>query len=166
MIPYTGGFSLMGISMVNAMFAPSATAWERYVLGWIDDSQVDCINPRKDGDFTASLSAINTSGGKKAVIVPIGQTKAVVVESRRRQTYDANLSKEGALVYAVDSSIQSGFGPIRVYPSGGASDPWFANSPRAAGESVTLEGIKVEVVSATSDGDTIRVSADGVQVSR
>ncbi|MBX9767791.1 MAG: hypothetical protein K2X47_11015, partial [Bdellovibrionales bacterium] len=48
MLPYTGGFSLMGISSISAMFAPSLTAWERWVLGWVSDSQVSCVNPRKD----------------------------------------------------------------------------------------------------------------------
>lgn len=167
LVPYTGGFSLMGISSVSAMFAPSHTAWERYVLGWIDDSQVDCVNPRGSGDHTATITPINTSGGKKAVIVPVGETKAVVIESRRAVTYDANLTKEGALVYVVDSSVQSGQGPLKVYPAGGPSDPWFANSPRAVGESVTVEGVKVEVLSSSSlGGDTIRVSTDGVQVAK
>lgn len=166
-VPFTGGFSLMGISSVSAMFAPSLTAWERYVLGWIDDSQVDCINPRKDGAFTSTITPINASGGKKAAIIPVGTTKVVVVESRRSGGYDANLSKEGALVYTVDSSIQSGKGPLMIYPAGGASDPWFAQSPRATGESVSVEGVKVEVLSSSSSGgDTIRVSADKVQISK
>lgn len=167
MVPFTGGFSLMGISMVNAMFAPSLTAWERYVLGWVDDSQVDCMNPRKDGEFTSTVTPINTTGGKKAVMIPVGETKVVVVESRRRQTYDANMTKEGALVYLVDSSIQSGNGPLKIYPAGGVDDPWFANSPRAVGESVTVEGVKIEVLSSTSSGgDTVRVSADSLQVGK
>ncbi len=52
-------------------------------------------------------------------------------------------------------------------PAGGDSDPWFAKSPRAVGESVTVEGIKVEVTATSSTGgDTVRVSADGVQVVR
>lgn len=167
LVPYTGGFSLMGVSSVSAMFAPSHTAWERYVLGWIDDSQVDCVNPHSTGTHTATITPINTTGGKKAVIVPVSETKAVVVESRRASSYDANLTKEGALVYVVDSKIQSGYGPLRVYPGGGASDPWFATAPRAAGESVTVEGVTVEVLSySSSGGDTVRVSANGVQVSR
>lgn len=167
LVPYTGGFSLMGVSSVSSMFAPSHTAWERYVLGWIDDSQVDCVNPRSTGEHTATVTPINSSGGKKAVIVPVGETKAVVIESRRATTYDSNMTKEGALVYVVDSSLQSGNGPIKVYPAGGGSDPWFANSPRAVGESVTIEGVKVEVISSSpGGGDTIRVSADGIQVAK
>lgn len=166
LVPYTGGFSLMGVSSVSAMFAPSMLAWERWVLGWVDDSQVQCVNPRKDGEVTTLITPINDTGGMKAVIVPVGETKAVVIESRRQQGVDANLTKTGALVYTVDSSIQSGRGPVKVFPAGGASDSWFAQSPRAAGESVTVEGVKVEVVSSTSSGDTVRVSADKVQITK
>lgn len=166
LVPYTGGFSLMGVSSVTAMFAPSLTAWERYVLGWVQDAQVTCVNPRKDGETTTLITPLNTTGGMKAVIVPVGATKVVVIESRRAQGVDANLSKPGALVYTVDSSIQSGQGPVRVYPAGGAADPWFAQSPRAAGESVTIAGVKVEVLASSSSGDTVRVSADKVQVDR
>lgn len=165
-LPYTGGFSLMGLSSISAMFAPSMLAWERYVLGWIDDSQVTCVNPRKDGEATALLAPINTTGGMKALIVPVGQYKVVVIESRRRQNVDANLTKEGALVYSVDSSIQSGKGPIKVFPTGSEADPWFAQSPRSAGESVIVEGIKVEVLSSNSEGDTVKVSGDKIQIDK
>lgn len=166
MLPFTGGFSYMGISSLTALFAPSLTAWERWVLGWIDDSQVQCENPRSTGELTALITPLNDVGGKKAVIVPVGATKVVVVESRRQQGLDSNLSKPGALVYTVDSSIQSGYGPIKVYPAGGASDPWFAQSPRAAGESVTVNGVKVEVLSSTASGDTVRISADKIQIDK
>ncbi|MBX9769345.1 MAG: hypothetical protein K2X47_18865, partial [Bdellovibrionales bacterium] len=109
---------------------------------------------------------INDTGGMKAVIVPVGDTKVVVVESRRSQGVDTNISKAGALVYTVDSSIQSGQGPIKVFPAGGAADPWFAQSPRAAGESVSIAGVKVEVISSTAAGDTVRVSADKIQINK
>lgn len=166
LLPYTGGFSLMGLSSVPSMFAPSLTAWERWVLSWLEDSQVKCVNPRKDGKITTLITPINDVGGMKAVIVPVGTTKVVVIESRRAQGVDANLSKTGALVYTVDSSIQSGRGPLKVFPAGGSTDPWFANSPRAAGESITVEGVKVEVISSTTEGDTVRVSADEVQIDK
>lgn len=165
-LPYTGGFSYMGISSITALFAASLTAWERWVLGWIDDSQIQCENPRSSGEITAMITPLNDVGGKKAVIIPVGATKVVVVESRRQQGVDTNLSKPGALVYTVDSSIQSGYGPVKVYPAGSESDPWFAQSPRAAGESVTVNGVKVEVLSSTASGDTVRISADKIQIDK
>jgi M6 family metalloprotease-like protein len=160
-----GQFSYMGFNSTSSN-APGLTAWERWVLGWLDDSQVLCSNPRSSGVINTVLTPIGTTGGQKAVVIPISATKAVVVESRRATGLDANMVKTGALVYTVDSSIQSGYGPIKVFPKGGSSDPYSTSAPRAAGESVTVSGIKVEVISADANGDTVRISADKLWIDR
>ena len=100
--------------------------------------------------------SIERSGGLKAVIVPISPSKVVVIESRRPEGVDKNLKKSGALVYLVDSSIQSGYGPVRVYPAE-KSDPRRLESPRAVGESITVEGVTITVRSSTNDGDEVEV---------
>jgi M6 family metalloprotease-like protein len=154
-IRYTGYFSYMGVNSFTS-YSPGLTAWERYVLGWVSDSQVDCVNPLKTGQLTTLLTPIQDTGGKKAVIVPIGPTKVLVVESRRRKGIDTSIVKEGALVYVVDSSKASGNGPIQVYPLD--STYTYLQSPRAAGESVTVSNVKIEVLSSSSAGDVVRVS--------
>lgn len=154
-----GMFSYMGFNSFESN-SPGLTAWERWVLGWLDDSQVLCSNPRKEGEINTLITPIGTSGGQKAVIVPVGDTKVVVVESRRASGIDSNIAKTGALVYTVDSSIASGYGPIKVFPKGGSEDPYLAQSPRATGESVTVSGIKVEVINSDATGDTVRITAD------
>ncbi|NDA64978.1 MAG: hypothetical protein EBX50_23570, partial [Chitinophagia bacterium] len=65
-------------------------------------------------------------------------------------SFDKNIAKTGALVYIVDSSLQSGYGPVKIYPSSVSSDPRYLRAPRAVGESVTVEGITVSVTSASS----------------
>lgn len=153
---YTGYFSYMGANTFSSN-SPGLTAWERYVLGWISDSQVECANPLASGAINTFITPIGNTGGKKAVIVPIGATKVLVVESRRRSGIDANMVKEGALVYVVDSSMASGYGPIQVYPTDSKSNGYL-QATRAAGESVTVSGIKVEVLSSSSAGDSVRIS--------
>lgn len=161
----TGKYSYMGFNSFNSN-APGLTAWERYVLGWLDDSQILCTNPRTAGEVDTLITPLENSGGQKAVVIPISDTKAVVVESRRASGIDVNLAKAGALVYTVDSSIQSGYGPIQVYPKGGSSDPYMTLSTRAAGESVTVSGMKVEVISSDSTGDTVRITADKLWIDK
>jgi len=100
---------------------------------------------------------VQSAGGIKAVIVPLSRTKALVVESRRAIGLDKNIAKTGALVYIVDSSLQSGYGPVKIYPSSVSSDPRYLRAPRAVGESVTVEGITVSVTSASSAGDTVSI---------
>jgi hypothetical protein len=60
--------------------APEPLAYERWLLGWLDENQIVC---QQTGDETTTVSAIEEQGGVKAVMVPISPTSAVVVESRR-----------------------------------------------------------------------------------
>ena len=96
-------------------------------------------------------------GGSKALIIPISATKAIVIESRRAIGLDSKLIKSGALVYLVDSSIQSGMGPVKIYPVDLTSDPKFHKSPRALGESVRIEGWTIKVIAADGNGDTVLI---------
>ncbi len=151
---YTGEFSYMGFSSYESN-APSLFAYERWNLGWIDDSQIKCM---KDIKSTELISPVQTSGGVKAVIIPISRTKALVIESRRASGIDKNIAKSGALVYVVDSSIQSGQGPVKVFPSDVSSDPRYLKAPRALGESVTTEGVTVKVTKSDDSGDTVEIT--------
>lgn len=151
---YTGEFSYMGFSSYESN-APSLFAFERWNLGWIIDSQIKCV---KDAKSTELISPVQTSGGVKAVVVPISRTKAVVIESRRATGIDKNIAKSGALVYVVDSSIQSGQGPVRVFPSDIGGDPRYLKAPRALGESVTTEGVTIKVIKSDDSGDTVEIT--------
>lgn len=158
LLRFTGEYSYMGFNSFTAN-SPGLTAWERWILGWIDDEQISCINPYRDGEANIDLSPISESGGKKAIVFPISETKVVVIESRRAKGIDHNLKKEGALIYTVDSSLATGKGAIQVYPSS-QDDPRFLNSTRAVGESVTVEGVKIEVTKSELLSDSIRLSID------
>jgi M6 family metalloprotease-like protein len=147
---FVGGFSLMGFISGNA---PEYFAFERWQLGWLDDTQIVC---QVNGEQTTTLSAIETEGGVKAVMIPISNSKVVVIESRRALGYDSNLPKAGALVYTVDTSVYSGEGTLVIYPVVD-NDPYRYQSPLAAGESVTVEGVTITVLEATAQGDTVQV---------
>ena len=151
---FTGEFSYMGLSSYESN-SPSLLAFERWNLGWIEDSQIECT---KSSKLTKLISPVQVSGGTKAIIIPISKTKAVVVESRRALGIDKALSKSGALVYVVDSSIQSGLGPIKVFPSDLVNDPRYLNAPRTTGESVTVEGVTIKVVQSDATGDTVEIN--------
>jgi hypothetical protein len=107
--------------------------------------------------LTSTISPVQLADGNKAVVVPLTRTKAIVIESRRKLGIDQNLNKSGALIYLVDSSIQSGLGPIQIFPKDLANDPWYLNAPRTLGDSVTVEGVTIEVVSSDENGDTVSV---------
>ena len=112
----------------------------------------------KNSQLTKLISPVQVSGGTKAIVIPISRTKAVVIESRRAIGIDKALSKSGALVYVVDSSIQSGLGPVKVFPSDLVNDPRYLKAPRGIGESVAVEGINIKVIQSDSSGDTVEIS--------
>ena len=138
---FTRPFSLMDDI---ASEAPEYLAWERWHAGWLDDDQILCV----DGGTTATITPIEETGGVKALVVPIHDTRAVVVESRRAIGYDTALSREGAVAYVVDTAIASGYGPVQVL-----------NDRRAlrAGDSIEFEYVTITVVESTEVGDTVQV---------
>lgn len=149
---FVGEYSLMGLSSLDSN-SPGYLAWERWLLGWIDDSQIACMG---SNSISQLISPIERKGGIKAIVIPISNSKVVVVESRRAEGVDKNLKKPGALVYVVNSTIQSGFGPVRVVPAE-KSDPRRLQSTRAEGESVTVEGITITVKKSSNEGDFVEV---------
>ena len=152
LLRFSGTFGLMGDIGGRA---PEFFAFERWMLGWLDDGQIHC---QPSGETTTTLSAIAASGGStKAVMVPTSATSALVVESRRALAYDQNLVKEGALVYIVDTAKESGHGPIEVIPAL-ESDPFRDQSPLAQGESISHCGITVTNLDQGTEGDNVQVS--------
>ncbi len=149
---FVGTFDVMGMS-ANAS-SPAMFAYERWILGWLDDSQVAC---QAQADATTPIQPVGSAGGINAVMVPTGTGHVVVVESRRRGPY-SNSPKSGALVYLVDSTKSSGAGPIQVVsqlPDG--DDEYMYSAPLMEGESAVVDGVTVSVVSASSSQDVVRI---------
>lgn len=147
---FVGGFGLMGYISGSA---PEYFAFERWQLGWLDDAQIIC---QPEGEQTVTITPIETAGGVKAVMVPVSESKVVVVESRRPLGYDAALPKPGALVYIVDTAIASGEGTLIVYPQLDG-DPYRYQSPLAVGETLTVEGVTVTVTASDDQSDTVQI---------
>ena len=149
---FVGEYSLMGLSSLTTN-SPGFLAWERWLLGWIDDDQILCLQEKTT---TTLVTPVQRKSGLKAIVIPLSLTRVVVVESRRAEGVDKNLTKPGALVYVVDSAVQSGLGPVKVIPIE-PSDNRRLKSTRAQGESVTVDGVTITVKKSDADGDLIEV---------
>lgn len=149
---FVGEYSYMGLSSYESN-SPSLTAWERWLLDWLSDDQVICL---KNDSLTQELSPIEDIDGIKAIVIPISKSKVIVIESRRPIGLDSNLKKSGALIYTVDSSIESGMGAMKVFPEK-FDDPRKLQSPLSKGESIQLEGYFIEVIESNESGDLVRV---------
>lgn len=144
--------------------APELSAWTRWLLGILQDDQVDCKT-----DTAASNHWLRpvawTGDHQKAVVIPVSDHEVIVVESRRRQGYDALLGKEseGAYVYRVDTSakmyqpdtkkIVDVIAPARVKLGGG----WAMDASLKLGESVTSDGWTITVKETGAFGDVVEV---------
>ncbi len=140
-------------------------AWSRWQLGWLSESQVNCIS---EPETTVTLAPVAQPGAAVAMAaVPLNAHEMIVIESRRKLGYDAGqfyeaadtgasttfprLITEGVLVYTVDSWLRSGQLPLKVAGDGGNGQ--VAEFPvLEVGESVTLRGYTITVTA--DDGDT------------
>lgn len=157
---FVGGWDVMGLI---GGAGPQYFAWQSWKLGWTDDSQVVCR--ASAGTDTVTLKAVEYSGGTKMAVVRTGPTTAYVVESRRAVLADKGLCSTGALVYRVDSSVATGSGPIRVMDAKPDASPASGcrpldDAPYWAGQSFTdaAAGVRIEVLSAAGDSDTVRIT--------
>ena len=163
-------------SPTNLPEALEMLAWSRWQLGWLEAGDVACITAP---DVTIRLDPVAMRGqGTAMSVVPLSDTEVVVVESRRKAGYDdesrelhyANLAYEwgkgvglpieGVFVYTVDTQVPSLHLPIRVAGDNGDGvvDRWPIYTE---GETVTVRGYDISVVSSTPGGDTVRVRRRG-----
>jgi M6 family metalloprotease-like protein len=154
------GWDLMGNI---AGRAPELLAWHKWKLGWLRDRQVDCVT--EPGTTEHRIAAVERAGGTKAVVVRTGETTAYVIESRRRIGHDVDACSTGVLVYAVDSPLRSGQGPVRIVDAtpGSAETPDCRDLDVATleiGGASTLSlpgGVTIEVVRQSERFDDVRV---------
>ena len=145
-------------------------AWSRWQLGWLDESQVLCIE-EDDSSATVALTPIAQPGdGIAMAAIQLSPHEVIVIESRRSLGFDRphartqtsgwrtevpNLAAEGVLVYTVDSFVDTGELPLKIAGDSGNGqvDDFPVLQP---GESVTVRGYTITVTA--DDGDTHTVT--------
>jgi M6 family metalloprotease-like protein len=105
---HVGCWDVMG----NQQAGSEYLAWHKYKLGWLSDQSVLVA---KKTSRTALITPIDEKGGVKAVVVPINDVEAYVVEVRSRPGQPK--SETGVLCYKVSLTIANGQGPIQVIPA-------------------------------------------------
>jgi M6 family metalloprotease-like protein len=143
---FTRPYSLMDLISSTA---PGYMGYSRWILRWLDDTQVSCVRT----DTTVRLTPLATPGGSKLAIVPLSSSSALVVEVRRAIGYDSRLKSDGAVVYLVETNNgfggSYGDGPMEVLNGG---------DPLEQGDSVSHERVSFEVLVSGQSGDSIRIT--------
>jgi M6 family metalloprotease-like protein len=149
-----------GIMAMNwSLNAIEHNAWDRWLQGWLPQAQVACLSPAvlKQAATSVTLSPlVRQDGGVKAIMVPLGTSKILVLESRRNEGDDHIASaQEGVLVYTVDTSRPSLGGGYRTQRRPGSTDPNFEDAALHPGDVIAVDGVEVRVTASARDGDTV-----------
>ena len=164
------------------------SAWEQFLVGWMNDAQVHCVSPTDlEQEQRVILTPLEIYGGeRRALIIPITDSDVLVIESRRPIGYSRwRPENTGLLAYTVnpqvavqkdhidedcgndpthtkwayyifpDQEIQEAFGWCGAM--GGQFSPAIIN----VGETVSHNGVRVELVFSSDDKDFVRIKKVG-----
>ena len=148
------------------------SAWMKWLQGWLDDSQVTCIDATTINKEFYKLDEANIVGGEnEMLVIRLSDTQALIVESRRWDSrFDLPIahSRDGVIVYLVDVTRGHWQGPLRllsprditqylsqenVWPDWRVLDVIMFE-----GDSITFDGVTVEVKQTYMYGDIVSVS--------
>ena len=157
---YVGGWDMMGAIIGPA---PDFMAWNKWKLGWIRDSQVDCV--ARDGTSYHRLSPLEERGGTEMVVVRTGRYTAWIAELRRPLGVDTAICDPGVLVYRLDASIPNGDGSIRTHDAAPGSGQQGRCSELdigtlGAGETFRDGDVAIQVLRERGDEAIVKVSRD------
>ena len=144
--------------------APDLFGWEKYILNWINPSQVDCLTSVPSENVTDFLEATElASSNSKMAVIKLSDSKLLVAESRRKAGNDDLLAnEEGVLVYTVEPNLGSNNGAIKLVTMGKPSHNADGNQLMVGilreGESVVADGVKISVLKQGKSGDFISIS--------
>lgn len=145
--------------------APEILAWSRWQLGWLDDTQIECVT---GDEASVTLGPVADPGDHTAMVtVPLSDTEVIVVESRRSVGFDSGdaLAHEGVLIYTVDAAVHTGLLPIKLAGTTGNThlgyDILDGYPVLAAGERITLRGYEIAVVADDGATHTVAISRIG-----
>jgi M6 family metalloprotease-like protein len=143
--------------LMNSMSAPELLAWNRFIIGVLNDNQVRCINSGTTTHFIRPVEM--QSLDPKLIVIPTGKYKAIAIESRRGIGFDTTLqtSSEGVLIYEIDTTIPYNLSPMKIVPRIGSTDTkWRRDSALKIGDSVTVQGWKISVLESGDWGDVVK----------
>ena len=152
----------MGWLTMMTPWGGDLTTWEKWRLGFMKDSQVQCLSKGGSSTHWIAPSTVQTDESK-SIIIRVSATKAIVVETLRPAGLYYKLPKQsqGALVYEVDiTETRHGLGMKLSLPIGRTvtSNPFFmASYPLKQGESTVSNGYKITIVESGTFGDVVKV---------
>jgi M6 family metalloprotease-like protein len=133
------------------------SGWMRFVAGWLDDEKVYCQELSTLKSTEVTLVPLSVSGnGIKMVVVPISETKVLLIESRRENKFSCQMpsKRNGVLVYSYNPTLMHGEDFLKPITLEGRSNESSSNCPVVPypnpilykGQKITVDGITIEVI--------------------
>ncbi len=155
-----GPFDIMS-SIDSTVEAIEMNSWNRYLLGWLTDKQIQCQEKSNltSSPLNFSIESIGVdSQNAKAVMVKLDSSNILVLEARSTAGLDVMSSNDaGVLVYKVDVSVPTLQGMGQTYPRPGARSD--NEAPLHVGDSITVQGVKITVTAKQGDNYSVSLSA-------
>lgn len=136
-------------------------AWNRYIQGWLTDSQVKCLEANQlSTPVEVTINPLSERNNEtKAAIVRLSDTKVLVAEVRRISGYDKMMANyPGVLVYVVDLTVKSIEGGYQTQRRPGSLTANFIDALLKPKDKITVGNVSIEVISSGATGDVIRIT--------
>ena len=137
---------------------PEFVAWERYILGWISDTQNPCINSSIVGKYVVPVAPLSSAvDANKMVTIRLNDHQALIAEYRTANPLSKiTKEQEGVFIYTVDVKVRGDEGAMTAI----VPDSMKNRLPLGtliAGEQVTFANITIKVLGNYSDRSDLEV---------
>lgn len=148
--------------LMNSGLAPELLAWNRFIIGVLNDNQVRCVT---SGTTTHLIRPVEMPiNEEKLVVIPTGTYTGIAIESRRAIGFDAAMGtlSEGVLVYQIDTTIPYNLSPMKLVPRVGSTDTvWRRDSALKLKDTLLVNGWRITVVESGDFGDVVKIEKVG-----
>lgn len=146
------------------------SGWLRFLTGWLENEQVFCKDTSNEEDLSLTLVPLSDkSEGIKLGVIPISNSRAILIESRRETQFSCPTTpaRDGVLVYIYEAKIGHNDNFFtEVAPPGrevqSSSCQFAPQTPDLllrTGDSVSVEGFNIEVLE-HAEFDKVLISKD------
>lgn len=150
---FVGGWDVMGLidGQFNDMFA-----WNKYLLGWLDDDNVDCVRSSELTQHEVTLGNNTLPNTYALLVIQESSTRALMIEPKLDNEYCEGCY--GILVYSVDASIASGEGPLQIHPATRNTDPYMVDALLQVGDELQVGDYLISVIEGFSDSFVVNIT--------
>jgi len=148
------------------------SGWMKWLQGWLNDSQVTCVDATTvDREYYRLDQSNLMNADNEMLVVRLSETKALAIESRRwdsRFDLPVQNSRDGVIVYVVDATRGHAEGPLKLLSprdvtkylsQDGVWPDWrMLDVILFEGDSVSFDGITVQVERLSDDGDAVLIT--------